>query len=332
MDRILRRYRFALAAPALVWASMTALGMAQTIERPLAEVRVPTGIVAGDRWALRPGDAALNVVSLSTHPSGLVCGIEGRRHRLFLVTEFGQWVGFADTPPEEYALTFYRRVHAGSGLTLYALDPDGFTIDLYDLHGRWLQRLDLEVILGPLGGAPLSPRDICVDGAGTIYLLDSEGGGLFRIEAEGTRSRRLDELGQWPLWNPAGIGVDGRGQLHVLTADPPALLEIDPDGLVRRARLLEETAGLPAGPWRSPALAVDRWGNVFFTPGEEGSLWVAPLEEPVRALPGVQLGPLSDLATDSNDRLLGVDADTGGIVVLQLEYAQRESSRVPRSR
>lgn len=261
-----------------------------------------------------------------------MCGIEGRRHRLFLATETGEWIGFADTPPDEYALTFYRRVHAGSGLTLYTLDSDAFAVDLYDLHGRWLQRLDLDALLAPLGGPALHPQDLCVDGAGTIYVLDGEGGGLYRIEAEGTQGRRLGERGQWPLWSPAGLGVDGRGQLHVLTADPPALLELDPDGLVRRTRRLAGEADLPAGPWRRPSLAVDRWGNVFFTPGEEPGVWVAPREEPVRRLGGLEAGPLAALAADAAGRLLAATAGSGGIVVFDLEYVLRESPGAPQPR
>ncbi len=307
-----------------------AAARAQVITTTFENPRWPVAVHPVETWIVRPNGAPLRPVALASHPSGLLCGIEARRHRLFLLSERGDWVGFASSPPTQFSLHFYTELYAGPGLWLYALDPDGPALDLYNLQGRWEQRLDLRNLLQPLGGPALNLRDLCVDGAGTIYLLDGEGGGIYQLDADRARPRRLGDGSDWPLRGPAAIDVDGRGQLFVLTSQPPELLQLDPDGMVRTATRLPQPAGKGAsGPW---SLAVDRWGNAFVAAGDRPGLWMMAQERaPVRAtLP--ETVQVAALTLDGLDRLLILDGATGTVLVCEVDHARREGGGAPPSR
>ena len=44
-------------------------------------------IAGGRKWGWESGGTPIRPIALAAHPSGLLCGLEGRRHRLFFATE-----------------------------------------------------------------------------------------------------------------------------------------------------------------------------------------------------------------------------------------------------
>ena len=311
-----------LAGP---WFCLGSLSAAQELSVPLSHSLVPRAADAGRKWRWQPEGQPLQPIAIDVHSSGVICGLEGRRNRLFVTESDGHWIGFADRGAGDLALGFATQVCAGLDLRLFALDGDERTLDLYDLRGRWEQRLDLGRIVEEAGFSLLAPRGIAVDRAGNIYLLDGEAGRLFRFEAKGLGVAALGDWADWSAHRPVALEVDGRGNLYLLESSPGGVRVLDPDGQVLHWRALPEPR--PAD-WRPDVLEVDLWGNLFLAMKGQPACWIgsATLSQGVWASVDLQ-GGVCDLAADEAGRLLALGCARGWVQEIRLQYGRQGSER-----
>jgi hypothetical protein len=290
---------------------------------PLQRLRAASSASFQDRWDWDAGGGRLRPIAIDVHPSGIVAGIEGRRHRVFLVEGQGSWIGFAEPGGAEGELGFAQRIFARCGLQLYTLDPDARTVDQFDLRGSWESRLEIEATAAA-GGEEISvPVDLCLDRAGELFLLDAGKGRVLHIDRAGMLQRVLGTWGDWVSEAPLALEVDGRGRLYLLEGTPPALLVLAADGHLIERRDLTASGG---GRMHPSALAVDQWGNAFVADRRRGAVGVYPVGggaswwiDP----PAGEALRASDLAVDDSGRLLVADAEAAAVWVYALTYATK---------
>jgi len=310
---------------AVAWLWLGGFSAAQELGVPLSHSHVPQAAVMGQKWQWSPEGQPLRPIAIDVHSSGVICGLEGRRNRLFLAEADGSWIGFADPGAGDLALGFATQVCAGLDLRFFTLDADERSLDLYDLRGRWEQRLDLGGIVEEAGFSLLAPRGFSVDRAGNIYLLDGEAGRLFRFEAEGLGVAALGDWAYWSADRPVAVEVDGRGNLYLLESSPGGVRVLDPDGQV--LHWVDLPASRPPD-WQPDVLEVDLWGNLFLAMHGHLGCWIGSASSPEGLWATVDLpGGVCDLAADETGRLYVSGCDRGWVQEIRLRYAHQGPER-----
>ncbi|MCK4413924.1 MAG: hypothetical protein KAY32_10285 [Candidatus Eisenbacteria sp.] len=293
------------------------------IALPLSAAAVPSEGRLETIWHWGVGAARLIPAALDVHPSGLVWGIEARRHRLFRCSLDGSDLEFAAGGEGPVELGFASHVFARSGLSVFTLDPWNQWIERYDLAGVREGRLDLAAILEQAGESLIDPVDFCLRRSGELFVLDREAGRILAFDEEGRFGGTIGELGAQALRDPLALDVDGHGRLYVLEADPPELLILELAAKRFTHRPLDAE-----GDWVPVSLAIDPWGTAFIGDASTGRIRVEPHTGEVGWWLDVSADGLtpSDLAADGVRLLVG-DRDARQVWVFLLTYQRRESPR-----
>jgi hypothetical protein len=278
-----------------------------------------------DRGGLAP-------IAVDVHPSGVLAGIERRRHRLFLLDSDGAWLGLAGQAGTDGSdVGFAERVFARSGLKIFTLDPERRIVDRFDLRGQWETRFDLGGAAQQAGVTVGTAVDFGLDRAGELYILDAARGTILHFGPDGQFIASLETWGDWPPIDARALEVNGRGQLFLLGGQPVDVWVLEPSG-----RLIERRPVVPAGEERfePTALAVDAWGNAFVGGGRPGKVRVLPGGGAPAwwiAVPAGRSLRVADLAVDTQHRLLIADPAGGCIHVFAVEYRKGAEARGPGS-
>jgi len=293
------------------------------ISLPLLSPRTPVDAKIADRWSWNPGGGApLRPLAIDAHPTGVIAGIEVRRHRIFLTGADGGWIGFAELPPGQLRFGFFEHLFARSGLHVFALDPEQWIIDSFDLRGAWVGRLDLEETGDEIG----DPSGFCLDRSGDLYVLDAARGRILTFNRQGMPLRTLEAWADWQPTSPIDLEIDGQGRLYLLESRPPLIHIIDTSG--------QRIGQAPLAPESEPvAMAVDTWGNAFVADGARGDIHVLPAGEGEAWWIGRaedEDWEASDLAIAESNRLLVADASHACVWVFSLRYDDPETR--PRAR
>ncbi len=292
----------------------------------LASDRIATGARHVDDWTF-DAHGSLRPIAIDIHPTGVIAGIEGRRHRLFLLDAQGAWMGYGEQGQTGREISFADRVCASAGLKIFVLDPEARAVDRYDLRGSWETRLDLEAAASAAGVRLDDASDFCLDPAGNLFVLDAACGCILHFDAAGAFLQQLTTWGDWQPVAPLALEVDGRGNLYLLETRPPAVMVLDPSG-----QLIEERRwpGSDASDVRVRGLAVDAWGNAFLGEERAGGLWALPPGGGAPWMVGLPGEPseqrIHDVAVGFEDRLLIADAEGARVRVFQLAYRERKTS------
>ncbi len=314
---------------------------ADSISMPLAETQYPVKAVFADRWQWEEG--RVRPVAIDVHSSGQIVCLEERRHRLFLLTADGDWVGYGDPGGGDFG--FAEKVFARFGLLLFSLDTEERAVDYFDLGGRWQGRLDLEETAAASGEELSETTDFCIDPGGDLFVLEGDSGRILRFDRSGAL---ISIIGQWGSLQPAApiaIEIDGYGQLYLLETNPPALMVLETDGQVKRHHLLTDEVSSnvetsdTGSEFQPAALAVDQWGNAYIADSYSGAIlvlaavngenrrqseakgngasppliWIYP--------PDQQQMSVDDLVVDETGRLLATDAQRASVWVFDLSFA-----------
>ncbi|MBD3237707.1 MAG: hypothetical protein GF330_13470 [Candidatus Eisenbacteria bacterium] len=294
----------------------------------LAQDRLPVAATFHAQWQWRPDGQSLLPVAVDGHSSGLICGLEAARSRLFLCDRNGDNLRLASRNAESGALGSATRIHARVGLSIFTLDAWNARIERYDLQGVREAVVDLQEAAREAGAELREAADFCIDRSGELFVLDGRRGRVLHFSRDGRWIAALTESGALSFSRPIALEVDGRGRLYVLEKEPPGLWVLDRDG--RLLRGVGTGARGPEGPHAAlpgltnpAALVVDAWGNAFLA-DEDGTLLVLPAggEQawPIPRPPGAELHP-SDLGLDAAGRLLVADPFAACVWVFGLEYA-----------
>ncbi len=326
----------ALSAPAAAWIAALFLLPAAPAQEPgpglgleLTADAVPVSAAWSADWSLT-ARGGLAPIAVDAHPSGVVVGLERRRHRLFLLDRAGGWVGFGGQPEEAgQDVGFAQCVFARSGLKIFTLDAEARVVDQFDLRGRWEMRFDFGTAAEEANATVVRAVDFGLDRAGDLYVLDAGRGSVLHFDPEGEFVARLETWGDWQPVDARALEVDGRGRLFLLGGKPAAVWVLEPSG-----RLVEQRPVVPPqGKSLDPSvLAVDVHGNAFvggdpagrirvLPGGGEPPWWITP--------PEGRTWRVADLAVDGDRRLLVADPGAGCIRVITLQYRVKGATRGP---
>jgi hypothetical protein len=311
----------------LAWLVCVARVSAGEIELPLAESRVAIGAELEQTWSLTANGAPLDPIAIDVHPSGSVWGIANVRRRVFTCERIGAGARFASGGENALAPGLPDRLFGRSGLKVFTLDPWDMAIDRYDLAGDYEVRLDLRAALAAAGETMGRADDFCLSRSGELFVLDGDRARILQFDDQGRLRRILGDQTGLSLNGPIAIDIDGHGRLYLLETSPAALVRVGLD-----LRLERRALGSPGEAFVPRALAVDAWGNAVIAGAEATGLRIAPSDGSPLWSPVIEGGlAAGDLAIDPDGRLLVVDAQRHGILVLRLVYrpeepAARESS------
>jgi sugar lactone lactonase YvrE len=118
-----------------------------------------------------------------------------------------------------------RGVAAGADGGLFVVDAAKRQVVRLSAEGKRLAAWGRE---GSGDGEFLSPWDIAVDGAGRVYVLDSEAPSLQRFGPDGSFQDRL--LAQAGMYHPRGIAVDSTGNIYVADTGRDRVLKVSEAG------------------------------------------------------------------------------------------------------
>ena len=149
---------------------------------------------------------------------------------------------------------------------------------------------------GPYGEAVFDyPKGVAVDGAGNVYVADSDNDAIRKVTPDGTVSTlagspRFDQNGN-PIGGsadgtgsgaqfdfPQGVAVDGAGNVYVADSDNETIRKVTPNGVVTTLAGLAKTAGSADGKgdkarFNFPiGVAVDAAGNVFVADSDNDTI------------------------------------------------------------
>ena len=109
---------------------------------------------------------------------------------------------------------------------LVALDSEEGAIWRFSSEGRPIEKIDLS----PVG--LFGPRDVAVGSEGEIYVVDTGGSRLVKLDAAGRSVTAWGSRGTAPgqFIEPSGVAIDGEGNLLVADASNGRVQKFDPTG------------------------------------------------------------------------------------------------------
>jgi hypothetical protein len=297
-----------------------------TLSRPLASDRMPVAAEFLAPWQWQPGGQRLLPVAIDAHPSGLVCGLEASRRRLFVTDTTGTLPRLAGGNERRPAIGFATHVYARVGLQIFTLDSWNARIGRHDLSGVREADLDLAAAATAAGEDLREAADFCLDSSGQLFVLDALRGRVLHFSREGDWIEALTGSGDISFVEPVAIDADGRGRIHILEARPPALVVLDLEGRLTRLPLTAEEAapGDRQSIANPVALVVDSWGNAFVADEGGGILAVPASAFPPWWLPypaEVEISP-ADLGVSGKQQLMVADPVAGCVWRYRLEYRE----------
>lgn len=320
----------------LLWAVVSPpAGAGGTLWAALASDRIPIAAEFLTQWRWQVDDQPLLPVAIGAHPSGVICGLEASRRRLFLSDTLGAGLRLASGSDGGGSLGFATQLYAGVGLQIFTLDSWNAGITRYDLQGVREAALDLAAAAEAVGEDLREAADFCLDPSGELFVLDARRGRVLHFSRAGEWITVLAESGEMSFVEPVAIDVDGRGRLYLLETRPPGLIVLDADGRLLRRSLAPEVASgasetTPGRILQNPvALVVDPWGNAFVADADGGVLVVPEQGSPpwwLNVPAGMQLSP-ADLGLSGARRLLIADPVAGCVWVFELHYRSGTAPR-----
>jgi sugar lactone lactonase YvrE len=194
-------------------------------------------------WAFEPdgalravfgGDQLNTAYDIARGPGGDLFVADYGRNAVAHFRADGSFVrrwGSAGDAPDQFGLSSPQRIAVGPDGSVYALDtrpgPDSgravSSVMRFSQDGRLLGRIALP--------ADLSPGDLAVDEAGTIYLADTFAGAVVKVGPDGTELARIGDPANPQRFAAGAIDVDAQGNIYLATYGA-GVLKLAPSGQV----------------------------------------------------------------------------------------------------
>jgi streptogramin lyase len=178
--------------------------------------------------------------------------------------------GEIGSAPEQFDISSPQRIAAGPDGSVYALDSrvqDNVAVSSivrFDGDdGSFIERIDL-----PAGSAP---NDLAVDRQGNIYLAETFGNAVVKINPQGEVAARLGETITPEGIIAGAVDIDQRGNIYVATWNE-GLLKFAPSGtlLARGGTIIEPGTTPKPGEFSLPNGIVAAPGNVVWVSDNSG--------------------------------------------------------------
>jgi sugar lactone lactonase YvrE len=230
-------------------------------------------------------DDLLDAQDIALGPGGDLFVADSGHNAILRFTPAGEleqrW-GQTGDQPDQFGLLAPQRLATGADGSVYALDSkvaadSSVTNSVlhFSAEGAFIERIDL--------AAGLSPNDLAVDQEGNIYLADSGGGSIVKLNAQGQELTRIGQGLDEDGISAGAVALDEQGNIFV-AAWGRGVLKFAPDGT------LLTTVGAVAEPGTTPQPGEFSLPNGITTaPGE--IVWVSDNDGEYSAITALRIVP-----------------------------------------
>ena len=269
------------------------------------------GVGTGPQVAYGPGGTQSNVGSGYSTPKGVAVDAAGNVYVADATAVFVNSPG-----PSPYAGSIYKLTTGGTRTTLggpfaypVAVAVDGAgNVYVADSNAAAVGKIPPVGTQTTIGSGFSDPVGVAVDGAGNVYVADMGNVAVYKITPGGAQTTVGNGFSQ-----PASVAVDGAGNVYVADPGVPAVYKITPSGT---------QTTVSSGISKPEAVAVDAAGSVYIFDQNSGTVYeVTPggTESTVATGFGGQAG----MAVDAAGNLYV--ADTSNVRVVKIDRAEAPS-------